>query len=110
MSKVLSCKVEDSIYNIINSLEESNSEVLRDLVTNYVESLENNTKNNGILQVYHSKEDYEYILLCKALDSLTRRHNRFFTYSTKKPFWDDETIKLLLEIKENCRRIKKFDF
>ena len=84
MSKVLSCKVKENIYNTINSMEKPNSEILRELVTKYVKTLQNNTKNNGIPPSIPNKKDSEYNLLCKALDSLPVRDNRFFSKIDKK--------------------------
>ena len=77
-TKVLSCKVKENIYNTINSMEKPNSEILRELVTKYVKSLQNNNENNGIPKVYQRTRCNDYKTIVKRVDEIIDRKKHFF--------------------------------
>jgi len=76
MSKVLSCKVEDSVYDIIDSLDNSNSKILRDLITEYVKTLEKTNEKDSIPIVYERKKVYKYKDIIKRVDKAISVYNK----------------------------------
>ena len=78
--KVLGCKVEDDLYNKIKKEHGNTSAFLRNLIDLYYKDQASTTKTEVNLTetlVNHISKEDEYKLLCKVLDSLRLRHNRF---------------------------------
>lgn len=56
-------------------MEKPNSEILRELVINYIQSSENNISNIGILLSISTISDDEYKDICRVLGSI-KKHLR----------------------------------
>jgi hypothetical protein len=82
-SRVLSCKVPIYIYDFIDSLEIPNSEILRNLIFDFVESYNNKAEKHGIPKVYQQNRIYDYDDVKRLVDVLIARKNRFLNESEK---------------------------
>ena len=80
MTKVIGVKVNDDFYNKIKDEYDNISQYLKKCIDYYEKSKVDVVNSN----VNHIKKDSEYNLLCKALDSLPVRYNRFFSKTDKK--------------------------
>lgn len=70
MVKTLSCKVPDDIYNYIDSLGKSHSDILRPLIMDFVKSLSNKTNKPSIPEVYQQTRTNEIDTIHKHVDAL----------------------------------------
>lgn len=91
--KVLSCKVSDDLYNFIDKMEKSNSEILRLALKEYIMKYElKPSKNSGIPKVYHKTKD----------DLLNTIHNYIDRLETPKFVFnnDSDEIVFFQEVKD----------
>ena len=72
MAKTLSCKVPDHIYNFIDSMGKSHSDILRPLIIDYVNSLSNDAKKDGIPWLYQQTRTDEIDTIHEYIDALCR--------------------------------------
>lgn len=70
MVKTLSCKIPDDIYNFIDSLGESHSDILRPLIMDFVKSFSNAAKKSGIPRVYQQTMANEIDNIHACVDAL----------------------------------------
>ena len=76
MKKVLSCKVRDELYNIVDSLPDSHSTVLRKAIIMYLKSIKISERNKSIPVVYQQTDTNEY-------KSISHEINDFYHYWKK---------------------------
>jgi len=72
---VISGRISMEKMHELKALNKTNTEIINEALDLYIDSISND--NNCIRNVYKQKDGCEYILLCKALDSLSKRYNKF---------------------------------
>jgi len=81
--KVLGCKVDEELYNRINTLTDNKSEYIKNLLIKHLDELDREGitethDKSRLTKVNHSINSDEYKMLCKTLDSIPRRLNQIF--------------------------------
>ena len=80
MTKVFSVRISESLFNkIIKEIEDQGSTRKEWFISRYNEN--KSLRKPVYATVYKQQDSNEYNLLCKALDSLPKRYNRFLVDS-----------------------------
>ena len=82
--KVLSCKVSDELFDLIDSLSESHSDFLRKAIEMRLKSIDISYKNSGVPIVHQQKDNGEYEKVCNEVDELVGHYVKESKDGTKK--------------------------